>query len=223
MGREKSCRCFFLDIELPDINGLELAKKIKSVYGNANIIFVTGHPEYALDAHKVFASGFLVKPYTEEDVRCVLANLRFPVAPKDTHDIRIQCFGNFEVFYKGVPVKFRRNKSKELLAYLVMRKGALCSHGEILQVLWEELPDSASLHAGLRNLIFDLSHTFEEFGVDNLLERQRGALAVNTDILDCDYYKYLRGDLIYGHLYRGEFMYQYSWAEETAANLQFKK
>ena len=42
--------------------------------------------------------------------------------------------------------------------------GATCTNGEMLAVLWEDKPDTASLHSHLRNLIFDLSHTLEDAG-----------------------------------------------------------
>lgn len=80
--------------------------------------------------------------------------------------IKIQCFGNFEIFVGGRPLSFKRSKSKELLAYLVDRNGATCTNGEMLAVLWEDKPDTASLHSHLRNLIFDLSHTLEDAGVN---------------------------------------------------------
>ena len=71
---------------------------------------------------------------------------------------------------------FKRSKSKELLAYLVDRNGATCTNGEMLAVLWEDKPDTASLHSHLRNLIFDLSHTLEDAGVTGLLIRGRSTL-----------------------------------------------
>ena len=89
---------------------------------------------------------------------------------------------------------FKRSKSKELLAYLVDRNGATCTNGEMLAVLWEDKPDTASLHSHLRNLIFDLSHTLEDAGVNGLLVRGRSTLALDTSKVDCDYYNFLRGD-----------------------------
>ena len=82
---------------------------------------------------------FLLKPANEADVRNVLENLRYPpeTAPVG---IKIQCFGNFEIFVGGRPLSFKRSKSKELLAYLVDRNGATCTNGEMLAVLWEDKP-----------------------------------------------------------------------------------
>ena len=180
---------------------------------------VTEHPEYALEALQIFVSGFLLKPANEADVRNVLEHLRYP--PENAPvGIKIQCFGNFEIFVGGRALAFKRSKSKELLAYLVDRNGATCTNGEMLAVLWGDKPDTASLHSQLRNLIFDLSHTLEDAGVTGLLIRGRSTLALDTSKVDCDYYNFLRGSRSATNSYRGEYMTQYSWAEVTRSALR---
>lgn len=120
----------------------------------------------------------------------------------------------------GRALAFKRSKSKELLAYLVDRNGATCTNGEMLAVLWEDKPDTASLRSHLRNLIFDLSHTLEDAGVTGLLIRGRSTLALDTSKVDCDYYNFLRGSRSATNSYRGEYMTQYSWAEVTRSALR---
>ena len=180
----------FLNLEMPGMNGLALTRMIQKLQPRCNIIVVTEHPEYALEALQIFVSGFLLKPANEADVRNVLEHLRYP--PENAPvGIKIQCFGNFEIFVGGRALAFKRSKSKELLAYLVDRNGATCTNGEMLAVLWEDKPDTASLHSHLRNLIFDLSHTLEDAGVTGLLIRGRSTLALDTSKVDCDYYNFL--------------------------------
>ena len=209
----------FLNLEMPGMNGLALARMIQKIQPRCNLIVVTEHPEYALEALQIFVSGFLLKPANEADVRNVLENLRYP-ADDVPAGVKVQCFGNFEVFVGGRPLSFKRSKSKELLAYLVDRNGAACTNGEMLAVLWEDRPDTASLHSHLRNLIFDLNHTLEGAGVTGLLVRGRSMLAIDTGKVDCDYYNYLRGDRSSANTYRGEYMTQYSWAEVTRSALR---
>ena len=166
----------FLNLEMPGMNGLALTRMIQKLQPRCNIIVVTEHPEYALEALQIFVSGFLLKPANEADVRNVLEHLRYP--PENAPvGIKIQCFGNFEIFVGGRALAFKRSKSKELLAYLVDRNGATCTNGEMLAVLWEDKPDTASLRSHLRNLIFDLSHTLEDAGVTGLLIRGRSTPA----------------------------------------------
>lgn len=52
----------FLDIEMGQIHGIELARHIKSIYPNILVIFVTGHTEFALEGYEVYPVDFLIKP-----------------------------------------------------------------------------------------------------------------------------------------------------------------
>ncbi|MCG0050189.1 MULTISPECIES: LytR/AlgR family response regulator transcription factor [Priestia] len=56
----------FLDIDLPDTNGMELAKKVHILYPEVGIIFTTSHAHYANEAFDIEAIDFLTKPYNEE-------------------------------------------------------------------------------------------------------------------------------------------------------------
>ena len=217
--RQSPVDAAFLNLEMPGMDGLGLARTIRRIQPRCNLIPVTEHPEYALEALQIFVSGFLLKPVSETAVRSALENLRYPA--EDTPAVvKIQCFGNFEIFVGGRPLAFKRSKSKELLAYLVDRNGATCTNGEMLAVLWEDKPDTASLHSHLRNLIFDLNHTLDDAGVRGLLVRGRNTLAIDTSRVECDYHNFLRGERMALNAYRGEYMTQYSWAEVTRSALR---
>ena len=88
----------FLDIDMPVINGILLAKKLKTVNPQVNVIFVTAYNEYALDAYKLHASGYVTKPVNLEKIQEELDGLRYPVEMKSTKKLQVKCFGNFEVF-----------------------------------------------------------------------------------------------------------------------------
>ena len=136
----------FLDIEMRDINGLELAKRLKDIKSDINIVFVTGYSEYALDALNLYVSGYILKPVTPQKVTDALAHLRTPVTKghvdqktgTDEMKLRVQCFGSFEVFCGEEPLTFTRQRSKELFAWLIDRLGAQTSMAEIAAVLWED-------------------------------------------------------------------------------------
>ena len=185
-----------------------------------------------MSAHRLYVSGFLLKPVTEEDVRTALDNLRYPIQERDDMEswevtreqqnelLTVQCFGNFEVFWGGIPLHFQRSKSKELLAYLVDRRGASCTIGELIGILWEDKSETRSLRSQCRNLIYDLRKTFQKNGIKDILIRSRNSVAIDCHMLDCDYYRFLEHDAAAVNKYRGEYMAQYSWAEMTIANLE---
>jgi len=69
----------FLDIELNGNNGIDLARHLKNLNPRVNIIFLTGHTEYAMEALNLYCSGYLLKPLTPEKIRNEISNLRYPV------------------------------------------------------------------------------------------------------------------------------------------------
>ena len=69
----------FLDIELTGESGLSLGKELSMRNPRINIIFLTGHSEYAMDALGMHSSGYLMKPLTPQKIRNEIAHLRFPV------------------------------------------------------------------------------------------------------------------------------------------------
>ena len=196
----------FLDIEMPVINGIQLAKKLKDINPKINIIFVTAYEQYAVNAYKLHASGYLTKPVNEAKIRCELDNLRYPVEIKATKALQVKCFGNFEVFAHGVPLKFKYSKSKELFAYLVDREGVAVNINELNAVLWEE--DHKSY---LRNLVADIQTTLVEAGAEDVFIKRRNECFVDVNNIDCDAYEYKKGNPDAIRMYRGEYMIQYSW------------
>ena len=210
----------FLDIKMPGITGLELARQVREQSPRTNVIFVTAYSDYALDAMTLHPSGYLMKPATAEKVRLELENLRYPPSPGPAHRIRVQCFGNFEVFADEKPLVFCYQKTKELLAYLVDRRGAACNTEELCQVLWEDRSDCAQTRKYLRKLISDLSHALESVGAEGVFLKQRNSFAVAAEEVDCDYFRMLRRDMTAINTYTGEYMTQYSWAEMTLGTIE---
>lgn len=64
----------FLDVELPDGNGFDLLKMISNI--DFKVIFITGHQEYALDAIKVSALDYILKPFDTDELRAAVEKAR---------------------------------------------------------------------------------------------------------------------------------------------------
>ena len=205
---EKSCDVAFLDIDMQGMNGIDLAKELKLRYPQINIIFATGFREYAADALDLHCSGYLMKPITPEKVCRELDDLRHPVVKFSGKRVRFQTFGNFEIYIDDQPVKFRYEKAKELLAYLVDR-GTFCTNKEIMAVLWER--DASDSY--LRTLRKEIMDTLRRFGCEEILIQQRGKMSIVPELVECDSYAWKQGDPIALNAYRGEYMNQYSWGE----------
>lgn len=216
-----SCDVAFVDIDLPTMTGMELADRLKALNPRMNIVFATGFGEYTSEAMHMHASGYITKPVTAEKVRRELDDLRYPVEEAKRGRLYVRCFGNFEAFMDGQPLTFDRWKTRELLAYLVDRRGAVCSNGEIEAVLWEDDSSSVGVHSYLRTLTSDLRRALERVGAEGVLVKRRGALGVDTTAFDCDYYDFLAGKSNAREAFKGEYMTQFSWAESTLAKLMY--
>ena len=206
----------FLDIHMPKVNGVALAKQFKEKNPKCNIIFVTGYSECMADAFALDASGYLLKPATKEQIKHVLENLRYPVSSEEGPLVVAQCFGNFELFYRGEPIRFKYNKSKEVLAYLIDRRGACCSNNEVICALWEDDDDHSSYYRSLQK---DIHDTLRKINCEDIVLRQRAGAGIVPEKIRCDYYDFLAGKPIGINAYQGEYMMQYSWAETTGVNI----
>ena len=69
----------FLDIEMGMISGLDVCKELLSINPKMNVIFLTAYADHALNAWSTEASGFILKPLTEDAVKEQLKKLRYPI------------------------------------------------------------------------------------------------------------------------------------------------
>ena len=203
----------FLDINMRGMGGLALAEKIRSVCPDCKIVFCTGYEEYAIPAFKLHASGYLLKPISAADVQAeinIIKGIRHREKP-----LVVKCFGNFEVYVNGEKLAFKRSKTKELLAFLVDRNGAGVTVAEIGVALWEDDEDKKNQNY-IHQLFYDLRHTMDAAGVGEIFKRNSYRYSVDPEKMDCDYYTFLKTGK---PKFRGEYMSQYSWAEETCGLL----
>jgi two-component SAPR family response regulator len=208
----------FLDINMRGIGGLGLAEKLAELQPRCKIIFCTGYEEYAVSAFQLHASGYLMKPITAEAVQREIDHIK---GIKTTEKLlTIQCFGNFEVLYNGEILPFKRKKAKELLAVLIDRNGAGMTAKQISAILFPDDTDDAKNAAYLRQLVLDLKNSLKTIRAEGILQHDTPYYRIDPNLVRCDYLSFLETGKPQFH---GEYMTQYSWAEDTCAMLQFKK
>ena len=215
--KENSVDIAFLDINMRGMGGLALAEKIIVSCPDCKIVFCTGYEEYAIPAFKLHASGYLMKPVSAKDVQVEIDNIKG--IRQTEKPLTVKCFGNFEVFAKGEKLAFKRSKTKELFAFLVDRNGAGVTVAEIGVAIWGNDEDQKN-HNYIHQLFRDLRQSLEMVGAEEIFERNNYFYSLNPEKLDCDYYAYLKTGT---PEFFGEYMSQYSWAEETCGLLWEKK
>ena len=205
----------FLDINMRGMGGLSLAEKIVASRPNCKVVFCTGYEEYAIPAFKLHASGYLMKPISEKDVQGEIDNIKGITQQEKL--LTVKCFGNFEVYAKNEALTFKRLKTKELFAFLVDRNGARMTAKQICAVLFQDDTDDTKNLAYLRQLVMDLKNTLKAVGAEAVLCHETPCYRVDTSLIKCDYFSHLETGKPEFH---GEYMTQYSWAEQTCAMLQ---
>jgi len=209
-----------LDIDMPGMNGLVLAAEIKKLRPDANIIFLTGYAKYAVDAFAMHATGYLMKPISEDRL---YSEIRFAMKVSETEvrtaHIEARTFGNFDLIVDGETVAFERSKAKELLAYLIDRNGSSVTRAEAFAVLWDDLFYDRPRQKQLDVVIRSLCKTLEAYDVREILEMGRGFLTIKPELIECDLYRFLSGDIQAVNSFRGEYMQAYSWANITESYL----
>lgn len=163
----------FIDVEMPRMNGIELASRIHKLMYQPEIVFTTAYKNYALEAFEVSALDYILKPITPEAIHRVTERLvkRMRPAviqgPKKTEPM-IRCFGGFEVCdSEGKPIHFRTRRAEELFAYFLCNAGRYISKWKIMDLLWPDMQDERGA-SNLYNTIYLLKKMLKEkdFGME---------------------------------------------------------
>ena len=216
--------------------GIKTARILRNIWRDLDILVCAENGDDAEEAYRLHCTGYVVRPltagrvleelqYLRKDRHITPAGLSSGKLPEED-ELQIITFGNFEVFFHNKPLIFRYSRTKELLAYLVDRRGSMCSNREISAVLWED--DDYRKHISyFSNLRNDLLATLDGIGRKDAVLHKRGLLGINVEAVKCDLFTCLytmqirSGSRISAEevAYRGEYMNQYSWAEETHSTL----
>ena len=203
----------FLDIVMPQINGIELAKQIIQIDDNIKIVFITGYTQNIDLIKKEIGKNFYglcYKPYDPNVVKELIIK-----ASNDNKKIFFKMFPRFDVFVNDVRIDFSRSKAKELLALLADHQGGEVTLEEAITKLWVD--KNVELAKRLyRDAICRLRMTLKEYGIEYIVSFQRARTCLNINYISCDYYDYLKSK---NNDYNGEYLRPYEWSVETAQYL----
>ena len=209
-----------------DLTGFEkvasgIGDKLKTAFTFTAIVAgvkaLTAAVGECVEAFKLHASGYLMKPIDKESLSAeidhALTNHPFRMESR----IAAQTFGDFEFIVDGEVLVFIRSKSKELLAYLIERRGRNVSRQQAFMTLYENREYDRSMQKQFDNVIRNLRSVLKEHHAENTFVLERGTMRIRPELIDCDMYRLLDGDAEAVNSYRGEYMNQYSWANISEA------
>lgn len=206
----------FMDIKMPNINGLEMAKIIKTIYPKVKMFFCTAYSQYSLDAWNMKVKGYILKPISATKIKEVVEEMIGDWENEESvteKNIKVKTFGDFEIFLNGKPLEFERSKAKELLAYLVDRKGAAVKTERIAAILFEDKNYDRSVKNMTTSIVSSLRSTLKKYGIDDIIVKSWNQIAIDVNKIKCDAYDFEKYDLVAINSYEGEYMYGYTWAE----------
>ncbi|MDF2878172.1 MAG: hypothetical protein K0S30_1268 [Clostridia bacterium] len=185
----------FLDIEMPEISGIQLFNQIIETYGFISIVFVTAYDQYAIKAFELHAMDYILKPIEEERIRQAIkrAELYNKMVDQETEScsIRIECFKRFSLYKdnKLVNLNWRSKKCEELLAFVACHKGDYVSKAKIVDALW---PD-ADREKGYNNLyatVYYLKKKMKEVGIGLAIESKKDKMRLDVTCIEIDIIKF---------------------------------
>ncbi|HBV99319.1 MAG: hypothetical protein JL50_06320 [Peptococcaceae bacterium BICA1-7] len=180
----------FLDIEMPDMDGIELSNRIINLQGKIAVVFVTAYHQYAVEAFRLNALDYLLKPVSDDRLKETLDRI---VEEKNigmnNDGLTVRCFGKFRVTTLCGEVRFRTEKAEELLAFLIDRRGGFAGRSEIIDCLWEEYEgDRALIH--FNTTLHYVKKALLLHGVQIPIEHDRGSYRIDSGNISCDYWKF---------------------------------
>jgi len=216
-AREHPVDVAFLDMEMPGIHGLGLALKLREINENTRVVFVTAYSQYAMDAWGVDAVGYVMKPYSVSDIQRELKKCRY--RPMPSQRVVITTIPDLILTVDGSPLHIAGAKPRELFALLVDRGDRGITSGEGIACLWPDRGNDANTQSLFRMTYKRLANTLEDAGVGYIIASRENRRYLRVDQVDCDLYRILSGDERAGKQYDGQYMREYSWAEERNGQL----
>lgn len=133
--------------------------------------------------------------------------------------VYFQTMPHFELFVDGKLVPITQKKVKELLAILVDYAGSSVTSEQAINYMWENRLVDDKSKALLRVTASRLRDLLAQEKIEDILIEENGVRALDRKKVDCDYYQILDGNPEAMKRYHGEYMVEYSWAEDTNAKL----
>lgn len=179
----------FLDIEMPRMNGIELARRLLDRKPDLHIIFTTAYGQYAVNAFEVEALDYLMKPIVDDDIARVIRRLKKAAKGSQPHKdggagtmlFPVRCFGCFEVRdHQQQVVGWPTRKAEELFAYFLVHQGRPISKWELLELLWNDMAEERGLN-NLYNTIYRIKQVLKKLTTPATIKNINDAYVLESE------------------------------------------
>ncbi|WP_256760486.1 response regulator [Cohnella sp. WQ 127256] len=186
-----------LDIMIAEDDGLELARRLRSIRAELAIVFTTSHAEFAMDAYDVYPLDYIVKPISRIRLTQTIARAAnmYSAATYDTGDLvpnqlMVRGMGCFEVSSKQEgSVKWISKKSMELFAYLLTSRGRSVAKIRILEDIFPEMPVK-NAETYLNTAVYQLRKVLSLQGFKDVVISAQEQYRVDMDQIVVDFIRF---------------------------------
>lgn len=164
----------FLDIHLPEIDGIELAEQLLQDKPRLNVVFVTAYDEYAIKAFELNALDYVMKPVPQERLEITLRRIQERLDERTKQEdlrseegkrLNIRLFRQFRIESSNrepLQVRWRTTKAQELFLYLLQHRGQLVRKSVLVDLLWPEY-EPARAYSQLYTAVYHIRNTLEPY------------------------------------------------------------
>lgn len=197
LSENKDIGLAFVDISMSGENGLAFAAEMEKSGSKVQIVFVTSHKQFALQAYELSVVDYLVKPVSQErlerTVNRVLAGRdsiregqRQEAAAKGANEIVITALGDFAIQNESGRVKWISSKSAELFAYLLLYRGKRVARSRLVTDIFGGMTrDNAEKY--LNTTVYQLRKSLEPFGLRETVRSENDGYVLELSGAIIDY------------------------------------
>lgn len=187
----------FVDINMPEENGLDFVKRVTAKIKDIAVLFLTAHKEFALEAYGMYAFDYLVKPITQEKLEKSIQKAKEKLAflqpsYKNPSDKKLFFYslGGLEVKdFTGRNVQFTSSKSLELLSYLILQKGRFTAKWRILEDIFPGMaPQNAETY--LSTTVYKLRKSLEPHGMKQIITLADESYKIDMSDIYVDFFDF---------------------------------
>lgn len=173
-----------LDIEIPRMTGIELAKELVEIGIDVPVVFSTAYREYAVEAFRVQALDYILKPMTPKIVKQLDERLKkyYGLQPKKSFEnmLLVQLYGSSFVKKGDQVVKWPTRVTEELFYYFLLNDGKICSKWRLIDDIWTNVDEKRAI-SNLYNTIYRMRQLFSELNVPIVIERINDGYEMKTN------------------------------------------
>jgi two-component SAPR family response regulator len=189
----------FVDIKIAGDNGLELARRLRAVRVDLEIVFVTSHTEFALDAFDTYPLDYMVKPISRGRLAQTIARAAgkrsgfSEAAAEAPNRLIVRCLGCINASSKQAgEVKWMSQKSLELFAYLLVNRKRSVAKSRILEDIFSDMP-LKNAEAYLHTAVYQLRKALSPHGLKSIVGSAHEQYRLDLGHVDVDFIDFENG------------------------------